>query len=189
MVTLENVDRSFQGRPALTDLSFAIGPGEVVVLVGANGAGKTTAVRLLLGLLRPQRGQVLLWGHSAWQLPTHLRGKIGVLLEHHGLPTNLTGIASLRYYGQLAGLTKRQVDARAEDILANLHFGDRIAKPVVQLSKGDRQKVGLARALLANPALLVLDEPTFGFDPLSQRDVRNMLVQLTRKAGTALCLT
>ncbi|MBA7558255.1 Vitamin B12 import ATP-binding protein BtuD [subsurface metagenome] len=128
-------------------------------------------------------------GCSSWSMSNLIRAQIGVLLEYNGLYGNMTAKQNLLYFGQLSGLSKKEVNACIAKILSQVGFEDDFNKLVNKLSKGNRQKVALARAIMNKPKLLVLDEPTAGLDPVSQRDVRKMLVQLADEKQTALLVT
>ena len=189
LVKFSEVRRNFDGTEVLHDLSFCLHSGEVLAMVGPNGAGKTTTVRLLLGLLRCHSGEVTVLGSPSWSMSNLIRMHIGVILEYNGLYGNMTAKQNLLYFGQLSGLSKREINTRITKTLSYVGFEDDLNKLVSKLSKGNRQKVAISRALMNKPKLLVLDEPTSGLDPISQRDVRKMIVQLADEKQTALLVT
>lgn len=189
LVKFSEVCRSFDEKEVLHNLSFCLNAGEVLALVGPNGAGKTTTVRLLLGLLRCHSGEINVMGSSSWSMPNPIRSQIGVLLERDGLYGDMTGKQNLLYFGQLNGLSRKKADTCIKGALSRVGFGDDLNKMVDKLSKGNRQKITLARAVMTNPKLLILDEPTSALDPLSQRDVRKMIAQLASEKKTALLVT
>lgn len=168
---------------ALDRVDLEVHRGEVFGLLGANGAGKTTLVKILLGLARPTAGDVLVRGSSPRRPGT--RRRIGYLPEGHRFPGYLTGDASLRLFGRLAGVPEKALDARIPELLELVGLGERRRDRVGRYSKGMTQRLGLACALLDEPDLLFLDEPTDGVDPVGRRHIRDILLQ-TREHGTTI---
>ncbi len=162
--------------PALADVSFAVDAGSIFGLLGPNGAGKTTLIKILLGLVRPTTGQATLLAHPAGS--RHGRAQVGYLPEHHRMPGHLTGNSALTYYGGLSGLAPREVRRRRPAILRQVGLEDWGEMPVRKYSKGMQQRLGLAQAMLHNPPLLILDEPTDGVDPVGRREMRSVLQSL-----------
>lgn len=189
LVEFTKVCRSFGQKEVLNNISFTLHSGEVLTLVGPNGAGKTTIVRLLLGLLRCHCGDAFVLGNRAWSMPISVRSQIGVLLDHSGLYSNMSGKQNLHYFGELYGLSTKEINIRITRALCWVGFEDDLNKTVSKLSMGNRQKIALARAIMIEPKLLVLDEPTSGLDPLAQRDVREMIQQFAEEKKVALFIT
>jgi ABC-2 type transport system ATP-binding protein len=187
MLTASNLTRSFGTRLAVADVSFVLEAGEIFALLGPNGAGKTTTLRMLAGLIAPSSGTV----HVADRPMTRstaarLRGAIGFLTEAPGLWERLTVRQNLITYARLYGL---QAPGRAVDAALDLfEMRDRADERAVQLSKGLRQRVALARTLLHDPKIVLLDEPTSGLDPESARSVRELILRL-REQGRAVLLS
>ena len=184
-VTAEGLVKRYGRRLAVDDLTLHVDPGEVVGLLGPNGAGKTTTVKMLLGLVRPSSGSAALFGMPASKPAARLR--VGYLPEQFRFPAWLTGAGLLDLHGRLAGL---DADARRHDAAAVLELvglSGRESEPIGSYSKGMQQRIGLAQALVGDPALVILDEPTSALDPIGRRDVREVVRNL-RSRGTAVVL-
>jgi ABC-2 type transport system ATP-binding protein len=172
-----HLTRRFGDRIAVDDVSFELEPGEIFALLGPNGAGKTTTLRMLAGLIAPTTGTVSINGEAATRdTSPRLRSQIGFLTESPGLWDRLTTEQNLMVYARLHGLPdpRRAVEA-ALDLF---DIRDRAGDPAAQLSKGLKQRVALARTLLHEPRIVLLDEPTAGLDPESARDTRTLILRL-----------
>ena len=168
---------------ALDAVDIEVGRGEVFGLLGANGAGKTTLVKILLGLTRPTGGDARIRGADP-RRPS-ARRRVGYLPEGHRFPGYLTGEASLRLFGRLAGVAEAALDDRIPELLERVGLGDRARDRVGRYSKGMTQRLGLACALIDEPDVLFLDEPTDGVDPVGRRQIRDILLA-TRAEGTTI---
>ncbi|MEB2836876.1 MAG: ABC transporter ATP-binding protein, partial [Desulfurococcales archaeon] len=175
----------------LRGVSFRVGWGEVYGLLGPNGAGKSTTVKIIATLLEPDEGDALVAGYSSVREPLRVRERIGVMLSvERGFFWKLTGRENLKYFGLLYGLEGRELEERVEELLEltglrKLGGGE---KRFEDMSLGMRARLGLARALLRDPPVLILDEPTLGLDPPSARMVRGLLRGLAAR-GKAVLLT
>lgn len=170
MLTASHLTRRFDSRVAVEDLSFELAAGEIFALLGPNGAGKTTTLRMLAGLIVPSSGTVHINGELMSADASHLRGRIGFLTEAPGLWDRLTVFDNLVVYARLQGVTPaRDVVTRALDLFG---IANRAGDLAAQLSKGLKQRVALARTLLHNPSIVLLDEPTAGLDPESAHETR-----------------
>ena len=170
---------------ALKGVSLNVNRGEIFGLLGPNGAGKTTLIKILLGIVRRTGGKAELLGHSVGDRRSRLR--IGYLPESHRIPRHLTGNQALEYYGQLSHLPKSVIRAKRDDILEIVGLSDWGRTSVTGYSKGMQQRLGLAQAMLHDPDLLILDEPTDGVDPVGRAEIRDVLIQL-KNAGKTVFL-
>jgi ABC-2 type transport system ATP-binding protein len=170
---------------ALAGVSLRIEPGEVFGLLGPNRAGKTTLVKLLLSLGRPTSGHVLRFGQPARERRTLAR--VGYLHENHAFPRYLTATSLLEYYGALAQVSEPEVRRRTPQLLELVGLADRAHEPIARFSKGMIQRLGLAQALINDPELLVLDEPSEGLDLAGRRTLRDVLAA-QRSRGRAVLL-
>jgi ABC-2 type transport system ATP-binding protein len=175
---------------ALKGVSFEVAPGETYGLLGPNGSGKSTLIRVLSTLLTPDGGEVRLLGHSLPAEEWEVRTKIGRVSVDAAFYKKLSARENLLFTALLYGLDAREAERRALDILERLGMeSKRFTDPIEEMSRGMQQKVTIARALLIDPPLLLLDEPTTGLDPKSRREVLTFLENLRREQGTTIFLT
>lgn len=167
---------------ALRQASFQVGRGEIFGLLGPNGAGKTTLIKILLGLVRKSSGAARILGRAAGD--RRARRRVGYLPEHHRIPRHHTGLSALMYYGGLSGLSRREVRRRATGLLELVGLDGWGTVSVRKYSKGMQQRLGLAQAMLHEPDLLVLDEPTDGVDPVGRSEMRGVLQRLKAEGKT-----
>jgi ABC-2 type transport system ATP-binding protein len=186
MVALElaSATKRYAGRTALCEVNLTLEQGGALGLLGPNGAGKTTALRLLLGFARPSSGGVLLRGLDPYS-PEARRG-VGYLPERLALPERMRVRGFLTFHGALAGLSGADRDQEVDEILTLTGIAERASDRIGDLSKGLRQRVGFAQALLARPEVLLLDEPTSGLDPLGVRDARQWIQQARERGCSVL---
>jgi ABC-2 type transport system ATP-binding protein len=170
------------------ELTFTARAGEVLGLLGPNGAGKTTAIRILTTILDPSKGSFSIAGIPQSQ-PDRIRERIGVLPESAGYPEQQTGIEFLTYYGRLFGQSRRDARQRADRLLAEIGLADRGPAPIGTYSRGMRQRLGIVRALINDPAVVFFDEPTLGLDPAGQRQVLRLIAGIARETGTTVVLS
>lgn len=170
--------RRFGAKVAVNDLNLTIRRGEFYGFLGPNGAGKSTTIKLMVGLLRPTAGTVWVGGVDVWRDPLQARALMGVLPEQLNLYERLSGREFLRFAGHMYGLSKADVQSRADNLLAILTLSDDADKLIVDYSVGMRKKIALAAALIHRPQVLFLDEPFEGIDPISSRVIRNILHDL-----------
>lgn len=171
---------------ALTDVSFEVRQGEILAFLGPNGAGKTTGINMLLGFLEPTSGEGKLFGLNPND--PRARARLGYLPESYSFYPAFTAPTLLDYFGRLAGIAKPERRRRIDALLQRVGLTEARSRPVGKYSRGMRQRLGIAQALLNNPELLILDEPTSGFDPLGRLMVRNLLVDL-KNAGASILLS
>jgi ABC-2 type transport system ATP-binding protein len=174
------------GPPALDDVSFEVGKTEIVGLLGPNGAGKTTLMRILACFLAPTRGTAVLNGCSISEDTRAVRRALGYLPEAVPLPPEMRVTEYLAFRAALKAVARGQRRAAVDDAIGVAGLGDRRAQIIGTLSRGYRQRVGLADALLARPPILILDEPTVGLDPNQIRDTRELIRDLGRERAVLL---
>ena len=171
---------------AVDDVSLTIMPGEVYGLIGPNGSGKSTTMKALLGLLRPTAGSCYVFGKNS--LKTDSRQEIGFLPENPYFYKHLTGEETLRFYAKLCGMRGKALNNHVDKMLELVSLQDARKRRVGGYSKGMLQRIGLAQALIHEPRLIILDEPTAGVDPVGSREIRDLIVQLKDKGVTVfLC--
>jgi ABC-2 type transport system ATP-binding protein len=188
MIKAENLGKNFDDFTAVRDLSLNVGEGELLALLGPNGAGKTTTVRMLSSILKPTTGRAWINGHDVTAEPEAVRRSIGMLTEQPGLYLRMTGLEYLEFYGRLYGLSKTHIRKRGLDLFERFDMADAPHKRLGQYSKGMRQKVGLIRTMLHDPAVLLLDEPTSAMDPHSAKLVRDAIREMRAgKRSFILC--
>jgi ABC-2 type transport system ATP-binding protein len=188
VIETESLSRSFGPIRAVDGLTFQVYEGEVFGLLGPNGAGKTTTVRLLNGVLRPSGGQARVLGLDPAQDGCRLRQQTGVLTEMPSLYERLTARENLALFGALYGIPETELARRVDRMLEEFGLADRADSRVGEFSKGMKQRLALARALLHEPPLLFLDEPTAGLDPEAARQVTEMIARLSHREGRTVFL-
>jgi ABC-2 type transport system ATP-binding protein len=189
MVRVEGLTRRFGDLAAVDGLNFDVGRGELFGLVGPDGAGKTTTLRMLAGVLRPSEGDAVVDGTSVARDPERVKHDLAYMSQRFGLYGDLTVIENLHFYADLYEVPRGERPARLERLFkfSNLGpFRDRLA---AQLSGGMKQKLGLSCALVHEPKLLLLDEPTFGVDPISRRDLWLIVHEMVAQGVTAIVST
>jgi ABC-2 type transport system ATP-binding protein len=177
-ITAEHLRKAFRATLAVDDLSFNIGAGEIYGLVGSDGAGKTTTMRLLVGALKPDSGDASICGYSVRKQTEQVRAQIGYLSQRFSFYEDLTVLENIRFFAEVRGLSRQEWLPRCMEILSFVgleSFKDRRAG---QLSGGMKQKLGLASALVTRPKVLLLDEPTTGVDPVTRQDFWQLLIRL-----------
>ncbi len=193
-IAAAGLGRSFARRDgtevtALAGLDLTVERGEVVGLLGHNGAGKTTTLRLLTGVLRPSRGSLAVLGLDPVHDGASLRDRVGVLTETAAVDPRLTGRENLASYGEMYGLERERAQARASELLDRFGLAGRGDDRAGGYSKGMRRRLALARSLLHDPELLLLDEPTADLDPIARRDVHALVRDLASQGRTLLLCT
>ena len=192
MISATNLSRSFDGRPAVEELSFTVPEGALCALLGPNGAGKTTTIRMLLGLIPVSGGSAEVAGvalPASDETGAVLRARVGLLTEAPGFYDRISGRANLELFGGLYGLDDATLRSRIEHWLRRLELWDAREKPFGTWSKGMKQRLALIRAVLHEPRVIFLDEPTSGLDPAGARDVRTLIAGLRAEGRTILLCT
>ncbi len=175
MIHVEHLSKAYGPIQALDDVSFHIAPGEIVGLLGPNGAGKTTIIKILTGYLQPDEGTVLVDGLDVLVHTQEVQARIGYLPENAPLYPELTVQGYLKLMADLRGIPPQEQRERIGEAVHAVGLVDRITQPIGELSKGYRQRVGLAQAILHRPRLLILDEPTVGLDPTQIVEIRRLI--------------
>ncbi len=183
VVELREVCKHYGDDPVVRNVTLSVRRGECLALLGHNGAGKTTLIKLILGLTRPSRGHIIVHGHdTAVVSPSQWRHELGFLPENVAFHDTMTGRELLRLYGRLKRRTRRE----CEQLLARVGLAEAASNRVSTYSKGMRQRLGLAQALLGNPAMLLLDEPTTGLDPGLRVEFYQLIKERLEAGATAL---
>jgi len=188
-IRLEGLTRDFGPVRAVDSLSLEVPSGAVFGFLGPNGAGKTTTIRLLLGLVEPTSGRAEVLGFDTRTQGAEVRARTGALLEHAGLYEHLTAEENLEFHARAWRLPAGERGARIRELLEGMGLWERRAEPAGSWSRGMRQKLGLARALLHRPPVVFLDEPTAGLDVPSAAQLRSALADLVRREGATVFLT
>jgi len=184
----EGLRKVYGARTALKNLSFSLQAGRVVGFLGPNGAGKTTSIRILTTILQPSSGHFVVDGISS-DHPEEIRRRIGVLPEGLGFPRQLTGLRYLTYYGELFGRATAEARAVADQLLDEVGLKARAQSPIGSYSHGMRQRLGIARALVNDPAVVFFDEPTLGLDPRGQRELLGLFQAVARQRHKGVVLS
>ena len=175
MIKIEHLTKSYGDLVAVKDVSFTVQPGEVLGFLGPNGAGKSTTMRMIAGFLSPTEGRISVCRHDVENDPLAARRIIGYLPEGAPAYAEMTPAAFLRFIGELRGMDPDLLEQRLATVVAQLGLGKVLEQPIETLSKGFKRRVGLAQAILHDPQVLILDEPTDGLDPNQKHEVRALI--------------
>jgi len=186
MIHVEHLHKSFGSVHAVAGISFEVAKGEVVGLLGPNGAGKTTTMRLIAGYLKSDSGTVTVNGVSVKDGKKDAREFVGYLPEHAPLYSDMEVTAFLNYIAKLRRVAKNDIKARIHEMIDTCGLGGVVGRTVGKLSKGYRQRVGLAAAMIHHPPVLILDEPTSGLDPNQISEIRSLIREIGRKRTVVL---
>ena len=188
-IRIENLTRDFETVRAVDGLSLEVPSGIIFCFLGPNGAGKTTTINLLLGLLEPTSGRAEVLGFDTRTQPDEVRTRTGALLEHSGVYEQLSAEDNLEFYGRIWRMPATERQARIKELLSHMGVWERRKESVGTWSKGMKQKLALARAMLHRPPLVFLDEPTAGLDVMAAATVRDDLEALAAREGVTVFLT
>lgn len=175
MIEVDNLSKSFSGNRAIDGVSFKVEKGEILGFLGPNGAGKTTTMRVITGYMPATGGTVRVDGYDVFDQSMEVRKRIGYLPENPPLYHEMTVRSYLRFVAKIKGIGSDRRESAIDDVVAKCHLEDVTHRIVGRLSKGFKQRVGLAQSLLNDPLVLILDEPTIGLDPKQINDVRNLI--------------
>lgn len=186
MISWEGISKKFRGRAAVEDVSFSVGPGEIFGLLGHNGAGKSTTFGVALGHVHPDAGRVIMNGYDVVRDRPRALARTGAIFETPAFYDYLSGWKNLNFSVSLSAVPERK---RLEEVVGLVGLGDRIHDPVRAYSHGMRQRLALAQALLPEPSLILLDEPTEGLDPAGIHEMREMILRLRAERGLTVVLS
>lgn len=189
MIEAQRLTKYFGEFLAVNDITFSVEPGNVFAILGPNGAGKTTTIRMLTSILVPTSGTASVAGYDVVTHPSQVRASVGVLTEQHGLYERMRGLEYLDFFARVYRLDASQREKRSRQLMERFGLGDAIGKRVSEYSKGMKQKLALVRALMHDPPVLLLDEPTSAMDPQSARLVRDAIVELKYDRRTIILTT
>ena len=189
MIQTEDLSKQFGDFWAVDGVTLDVQPGQVLALLGQNGAGKTTTVRMLTSVLAPTRGWARIAGYDVVQSPQKVRASVGVLTEQHGLYLRMTGAEYLDFFGKVYRMDSVTRQTRSQAWMEYFGLAEVVNRPIGQYSKGMRQKLALARTLLHNPPVLLLDEPTSAMDPESAQLVRKAIASLRSEQRSIIICT
>jgi len=178
MIDVDHIYKRYGDFPAVEDVSFQVYQGEVLGFLGPNGAGKTTTMRILTGYMPPSEGRVAIAGHDVFSESLEARRHIGYLPETVPLYTDMTVRSYISYQASLRGMNGAHKNARVDEVIGRLRLDDYADSYISKLSKGYRQRVGIAQAIVHEPDVLVLDEPTIGIDPIQVVETRQLIKDL-----------
>jgi ABC-2 type transport system ATP-binding protein len=187
-IKTEGLTKHFNGFQALDHLKLSVGSGRIVGFLGPNGAGKTTTIKILTGLLRPSEGQAYIWGVDVVEDPQEAMKRVGAVVETSELYPELTPHEILTYVGRLRDMSPDEIRDRSKVVLEEVKMTEWADQRTGKFSKGMKQRIGIAQALLNEPDLLILDEPTGGLDPRGMTEVRDVIKALG-KGGTTVFMS
>lgn len=186
-IRVRSLRKKYGEAEALKGISFDVEKGEVVGFLGPNGAGKTTTMKVLTCFMAANSGEARVAGHDCFKEPLKVRSKIGYLPENNPIYTDMKVVEYLEYMASLHDVPKDKIEERIKEVAVDCGLTQRINDGISTLSKGYRQRVGLAAALVHDPEILILDEPTAGLDPNQIIEIRNLIKQLGKKKTVILC--
>jgi lipopolysaccharide export system ATP-binding protein len=190
-LSVEDIQKSYGGRKVVDNVSFNVNPGEVVGLLGRNGAGKTTSFDMVLGLVKPDHGRITLGNHDLTMLAIHERARLGIgyLPQEASIFRKLNVRDNLRLILELRELPRDAIDRRISELLQQFDMENLGGVMAVQLSGGERRRVEIARCLCMEPRIILLDEPFTGIDPISIGDIQGLILRLRDEWGLGVLLT
>jgi lipopolysaccharide export system ATP-binding protein len=190
-IIVDSLQKSYGGRRVVDGVSFHVEPGEVVGLLGRNGAGKTTSFDMVLGLVKPEKGRILLDNHELAKLPIHMRARLGIgyLPQEASVFRKLSVWDNIRLVLELRGMSRKEQAERIRTLLEQFGLGHLEHTMAVQLSGGERRRLEIARCLANEPRFILLDEPFTGIDPISIADIQKLIRRLRDEWGLGVLLT
>lgn len=189
LIEILHATKRYGDKPAVDDVTFSVHGGEIFGFLGPNGAGKTTTIKMIVGLLRPTSGTVRVAGHDIVQAPVQAKAACGYVPDEPNLYAKLTGRELLRFVGDLYNMDPAQTARRSEELLQLFGLSEAAGDTTDSYSHGMRQKTSLAAALVHDPKVLILDEPTVGLDPKSARLIKDILRQMANRGAAVMLST
>ncbi len=186
LLEIRSLSKAFGPLKAVSNVSFDVQKGEVLGFLGPNGAGKSTTMKMVTGFVTPTSGDVRVCGHDILQAPVEAKKRIGYLPEGAPAYPDMTPLSFLRFIGEIRGLDGPMLHDRIDEIVKTVHLEGVMHQPIETLSKGYKRRVGLAQAILHDPELLIMDEPTDGLDPNQKHEVRNLIRRMAAKKAIVL---
>jgi len=180
MIEIQDLQKSFGDFRAVDGVSFSVEPGEVLGFLGPNGAGKSTTMRMITGFLTPTGGEVRVAGTAVGLDPVAAKRRIGYLPEGAPLYPDMTPRTLLEFIAEIRGIPASERKARIDTVVAQIHISEVLDQRIETLSKGFKRRVGLAQAILHDPEILILDEPTDGLDPNQKHEVRQLIQEMSK---------
>jgi ABC-2 type transport system ATP-binding protein len=188
-VTVDELTKEFGNFRAVDQITFSVKSGEIFGFLGANGAGKTTAIRMLCGLLLPTSGKASVAGFDVYNEPEKIKKSIGYMSQKFSLYEDLTIRENIQFYGGIYGLTRKEISEKTEDLLHYLNLWEQADQLTADLPLGWKQRMALSVALLHEPKIIFLDEPTSGVDPISRRNFWKLIYQMAEEGKTVFVTT
>ena len=187
IIEVKNLTKEFKEIRAVDNLSFSVAAGKVYGFLGQNGAGKSTTIRMLLTLIKPSSGSIEIFGMNLQQHRKEILSQVGAIIERPDLYKYLTALENLRIFATMSGV--KITEKKLMDQLEEVGLADRANSLVKTYSQGMKQRLGIATALVHNPKLIILDEPTNGLDPQGIADIRNLIIRLSKESGKTLLIS
>lgn len=187
VIKVQNLTKAYGKFKALKGISFDIKKGEIVGFLGPNGAGKTTTMKILTRYISASAGSAKIFSHDCSEKSLYIRSKIGYLPENNPLYLDMTVFEYLKYIASLHNVPNKKLMKKIEEVATDCSLMDKIDEPIHNLSKGYRQRVGLASALIHDPDILILDEPTAGLDPNQRMEIRSLIKKLGKEKTVIIC--
>ena len=188
MIRTENLTKVYNGKKAVDGLDLEVGEGEIFGFLGPNGAGKSTTILMLTGMIEPTGGRCLVDGIEVAKDPLQVKKIIGYLPEDVGFYGNMTGEQNLDYFARFYGMDARERKDRIAELLELVHL-DGVTQKAGEYSRGMKQRLGIAKALVNRPQIIFLDEPTLGLDPRGQREIQQLLFDINKSDGITIFIT
>lgn len=189
IIKIEGLKKTFKDVVAVDDISFNVRQGELFAFLGVNGAGKSTTINIISGILKKDAGTVTVCGHDLDREADKIKSEIGIVFQNSVLDKKMTGYDNLKSRANLYGIYGKEFKARLAEISELLDLKDILKRPIIKLSGGQKRRLDIARALFHNPKLLILDEPTTGLDPKTRITVWNVIDRLRKEGGLTVLLT